>query len=132
MLGPGGSIVVTSVGRPVLPATGTETAPSLVWFATIHCIESKQDLAGLAPKDCFIPAKPVERGTDGAIAGNWTCRVEYLYIDRGNVNFAFATMPGRFGTATACGPVVAGTGGISSHVTDDMVRVGFNYRFSPL
>ena len=50
-----------SVRRQVSPATDTETAPSLLWFATIQCIESKQDLASLAPKDCFIPAKPVER-----------------------------------------------------------------------
>jgi len=34
---------------------------SFLWFATIQGIESKQDLAGLAPKDCFIPAQPVER-----------------------------------------------------------------------
>ena len=44
-----------------LPTANTETAPSFLWFATIQCIESKQDLAGLAPKGCFIPAKPVER-----------------------------------------------------------------------
>jgi hypothetical protein len=44
-----------------LPTTGTETPSSLLWFTTIQGIESKQDLAGLAPKDCFIPAKPVER-----------------------------------------------------------------------
>jgi hypothetical protein len=45
----------------VLPAIDTETAPSFLWFATIQRIESKQDLAGLAPKDCFVPAKPIER-----------------------------------------------------------------------
>ena len=54
------AIVVVSVGRRVLPAVDTETAAFLLWFATIQCIQSKQDLAGLAPKDCFIPAKPVE------------------------------------------------------------------------
>jgi hypothetical protein len=32
-----------------------------LWFATIQCIESKQDLSDSAPKDCFIPAKAVER-----------------------------------------------------------------------
>jgi len=37
-----------------LPATDTETASSILWFATIQCIESKQDLAGLASKDRFI------------------------------------------------------------------------------
>jgi hypothetical protein len=55
------SIVAASVGRQVLPATDTETTPSLLWFATMQCIESKQDLSGLAPKDCLIPAQPVER-----------------------------------------------------------------------
>ena len=55
------SIVVASIGRQILPAADTETAPSILWLATIQCIESKQDLAGLAPKGCFIPAKPVER-----------------------------------------------------------------------
>ena len=44
-----------------MPATNPETAPSFYWFATIQCIESKQDLAGLAPKDCFIAAETVER-----------------------------------------------------------------------
>jgi hypothetical protein len=57
--GSGNSIVVASVGRQVLPATDTETAPSLLWFSTIQCIESKKDLAGLAPKDCCIAAKPI-------------------------------------------------------------------------
>jgi hypothetical protein len=67
----GSSIVVASVGRQILPAPDTEAAPSLLWFATTQCIESKQDLAGLAPKGCFIPAKPVERiGGHGAPA--WT------------------------------------------------------------
>ena len=59
--GSSSSIVVASVGRQVLPATDTETAPSFLWFAAIQGIESKQDLAGLAPKDCFIPAEAVER-----------------------------------------------------------------------
>src|SRR5271163_3877622 len=36
------SILVAFVGRQVLPATDTETAPSILWFATIQCIESKQ------------------------------------------------------------------------------------------
>ena len=55
------SIVVATVGRPFLPATETETAPSILWLAPIQCVEGKQDLADLAPKGCFIPAKPIER-----------------------------------------------------------------------
>jgi hypothetical protein len=56
----GSSIVVASIGRQVLPVTDTETAPSLLWFATIQCIESEQDPAGLAPQSCFISAEAVE------------------------------------------------------------------------
>ena len=52
---------VTPVGRRFLPVADTETAPSLLWLATIQCIESKQDLAGLAPKGCFISAEAIER-----------------------------------------------------------------------
>ena len=48
--------------RPaVLAGHHAETALSILWSATIHCIESKQNLAGLAPKDCFVSAKSVER-----------------------------------------------------------------------
>src|SRR5208282_1060438 len=39
----------------------TETTASLLWFATIQRIESKQDLACLAPKGSFISAEAVER-----------------------------------------------------------------------
>jgi len=39
----------------------TETTPSVLGFAAVKCIECEQDLAGLAPEDCFIPAETVER-----------------------------------------------------------------------
>jgi len=44
-----------------LPAAETETAPSLLRFAAIQGIESKQDPTGLAPQGCFIPAEAIER-----------------------------------------------------------------------
>jgi hypothetical protein len=71
------SIVVACIGQQFLPTIGTETPSSLLWFTTIQGIESKQDLAGLAPKDCFIPAKPVERvaGQIGQ-AQKATCEVD--------------------------------------------------------
>jgi hypothetical protein len=47
--------------RSSIPATYTVTAPSILWFATIQCVEGKQDLADLAPQDRFIPAEPIER-----------------------------------------------------------------------
>lgn len=71
-------------------------------------------------------------GVEGALAGNWSWRVEYLHVDLGNVNMSFATLPGCYGVAAACGPVVAGTGSVSSHVTDEIVRAGIDYRFGAL
>jgi hypothetical protein len=55
------STLIASVCRKVLPATDSETPSSMLWFATVQCIESKQDLPGLAPKDSFIAVQPVER-----------------------------------------------------------------------
>jgi outer membrane immunogenic protein len=56
-------------------------------------------------------------GAEWVISGPWTAKVEYLHIDLGTITNTFAAF-GGFGTVTA-----------SSHVTDDIVRVGLNYRF---
>jgi outer membrane immunogenic protein len=60
----------------------------------------------------------VGAGIESRIYGNWTAKVEYLYIDLGDFNnvVQFATTPGigaRF----------------SSHITDHIARVGLNYKF---
>jgi outer membrane immunogenic protein len=65
----------------------------------------------------------VGAGVEGVISGNWTAKLEYLYIDLGNVSGSFAT------------PLIAPSGAFatssySSHITDNIVRVGINYRFS--
>ena len=97
-VGHGGSIVVVSVGRPVLPATNTETTASLLRFATIQCIESEQDLAGLAPKERFIPAKPVER-VAGQIGQTQKATCE---VDGGIIGFRPRAGPGF---RSVCGAV---------------------------
>jgi len=78
----------------------------------------------------------VGAGIEGAIVGNWTWKLEYLHIDLGSGVAGFATLPGCYGTVTAgggaCIPVLAGTGSASSRVTDEIVRVGINYRFGLL
>jgi len=56
-------------------------------------------------------------GVEGAIAGNWTARLEYLYVDLGTVNNTFA------GVAPFA-PITT-----STHVTDNILRAGVNYRF---
>jgi outer membrane immunogenic protein len=65
----------------------------------------------------------VGAGVEGVVSGNWTAKLEYLYIDLGNVSGSFVT------------PIVAPSGAFlsssySSHVTDNVVRVGVNYKFS--
>jgi outer membrane immunogenic protein len=70
-------------------------------------------------------------GIEQAFAGNWSVKVEYLYVDLGRVNTAFATLPGCFGApgGTLCSPTAPGTGTINSKITDNIVRVGINYKF---
>ena len=64
----------------------------------------------------------VGAGIEGVISGNWTAKLEYLYMDLGNVSGSFVTPlvapSGNFVTAT-----------YNSHVTDNILRVGVNYRW---
>ena len=62
-------------------------------------------------------------GVEAAFADNWSAKLEYLYVDLGTVSGSLAT------------PVIALSGaplvvGYRSHVTDNILRFGVNYRFS--
>jgi outer membrane immunogenic protein len=69
----------------------------------------------------------VGAGIEGAIGGNWTAKLEYLYVDLGRVSGSFGT------TATIAGGGAVTTivlnSNYSSRVTDNVLRVGLNYRF---
>jgi outer membrane immunogenic protein len=58
----------------------------------------------------------VGAGAEWAIFGPWTAKVEYLYVDLGTVSTSFAG-PGPFTLLTT-----------SSRITDNIGRVGVNYR----
>lgn len=64
----------------------------------------------------------VGAGVEGVVSGNWTAKIEYLYVDLGTVSGSFVT------------PIVA-PGGVfvtsrySSHITDNILRVGVNYKW---
>jgi outer membrane immunogenic protein len=58
-------------------------------------------------------------GVEGRINDNWSAKAEYLYVDLGTVNTVIVN------TATAP-PLLAAS---SSKVTDNIFRVGINYRF---
>ena len=71
-------------------------------------------------------------GIESRLWGNWSAKIEYLYVDLGTITNGFGIAPNlaylaQFGGAA----FAAGSGGgvaISSHVTDHIVRVGVNYR----
>jgi outer membrane immunogenic protein len=77
-------------------------------------------------------------GAEGVITGNWSWKMEYLHVDLGSVGTTFGTLPDCFGGivifpggggSAACAPTLAGTGTVRSRITDEIVRVGINYRF---
>jgi outer membrane immunogenic protein len=83
----------------------------------------------LTPVSAFMSSSSVRTGwtigagIEGVVSGNWTAKLEYLYIDLGNVSGSFIT------------PVVGPSGGFlrsnyNSHITDNILRVGLNYRFA--
>ena len=49
------------VDQEFSPTADTETALSIPWFAAIQGIKRKQNVAGLAPKGCFISAEAIDR-----------------------------------------------------------------------
>jgi iron complex outermembrane recepter protein len=57
-------------------------------------------------------------GIEGRLAGRWTAKIEYLYLDLGTVT----TIPAPAANATTA---VA----FNSRVTDNVLRVGLNYKF---
>ena len=60
-------------------------------------------------------------GVEWKFSPNWSAKVEYLYMDIGNTtNTAFLTTP--------AGAVVGAN--VTSRVTDNIIRGGFNYQFS--
>ena len=54
-------------------------------------------------------------GVEAALVGNWTGKIEYLYLDTGDIDKSFDTGLGTLNTTT--------------RVKDNIIRVGLNYRF---
>jgi outer membrane immunogenic protein len=74
----------------------------------------------------------VGAGAEAAIGGNWSIKAEYLHMDFGSVDrsIAAAGVP----LTVVIGPFTTTlsqnlTGAFHTHVTDDVFRVGVNYRF---
>jgi outer membrane immunogenic protein len=85
----------------------------------------------------------VGAGVENAITGNWSWKLEYLYMDLGTVTANVSGGVGNIGNlsvpdncynnggSNACnGFRNAATGTVTSHFTDNIVRVGINYKFN--
>jgi iron complex outermembrane receptor protein len=59
-------------------------------------------------------------GIEASLAGNWTAKIEYLYLDLGSVS-----------TAPTPAPNATVAVAFNSRVTDNIVRLGVNYKFDP-
>jgi len=61
-------------------------------------------------------------GLEAHLGGNWTGRVEYLHVDLGHDSAPFALLPSNSTPLTIA---------FNSHITEDLVRAGLNYKFDP-
>ena len=64
-------------------------------------------------------------GIEGRIGGNWTAKLEYLYMDLGTVSAGPIPTHRIIGDRSR-NPLAAS---YSSHFTDNILRVGINYKF---
>jgi outer membrane immunogenic protein len=64
----------------------------------------------------------VGAGVENHLGGNWTAKLEYLYMDLGTITNTYAT-PNSFGAG--------GSVTVDSKIRDNIVRVGLNYKLTP-
>jgi len=80
-------------------------------------------------RDFGPPPPRTCRTNEAAVWGNWTWKAEYLYVDLGSV----AQMGVVLGVACApClvpHPVSGGQTTAHTHFTDNIIRMGLNYKF---
>jgi outer membrane immunogenic protein len=70
----------------------------------------------------------VGAGVETKLGGGWSAKAEYLYVDLGNVTDTISIpINPAFGPGFLNGGVASATS--TSHVTDNIIRVGLNYKF---
>ena len=130
---PGPALAVTSRQQldffgTVRGRVGVVVVPTVLLYATggvaYGQVDTNSTLAGATRAQSYNPGYVVGGGIEAAIGGDWTAKLEYLYLDFGTVSGSFNSVVGAVGGAGTL------TENFSSRVTDNIVRVGFNYRFT--
>jgi outer membrane immunogenic protein len=108
---------------------GVLATPTVLFYATGGLAYGEVDsgeVIGITPasfsNNTTNVGYTVGAGVEGAIGGNWTAKLEYLYVDLGRVSGSFTTTIGAVG-----GGVLYSN--YSSRITDNVLRVGVNYKF---
>jgi outer membrane immunogenic protein len=130
---PGAAVAITA--RKQLDFFGTVrgrlgilVVPTVLIYATgglaYGQVDTNSSLAGAARAQNYNPGYVIGGGVEAAIGGDWTAKLEYLYLDLGTVSGSFNS------TVTAIGGAGSLTENFSSRITDSIVRVGLNYKFT--
>ena len=104
-----------AVGEVRSNSSVTTTTTTALSFGTPPGPTSASALAGSSTTQA---GWTIGAGIEGAISGNWSAKLEYLYVDLGTVSNTFAGVGPYAPLAT------------SSHVTDNILRAGINYKFN--
>jgi outer membrane immunogenic protein len=110
---------------------GTTITPTVLLYVTgglaVGGIKTDGTLTGITGGGAAIAATgsstttkagwTVGAGLEGVISGPWTGKIEYLYVDYGTVNGTFINVGGGI------------QANFSSHITDNVLRIGLNRRF---
>ncbi|HZR76009.1 outer membrane protein [Bradyrhizobium sp.] len=116
---------------------GILATPDAVFYATGGLAYGEVNVTGSATGNfnqttVFLPGNSSTRfgwtvgaGVEGHIGGNWTAKLEYLYMDLGSVSGGPMQLTGILVPVRT----VAGLS-YSSHFTDNIVRAGINYHFN--
>jgi outer membrane immunogenic protein len=129
---PGPAVAVTTnqhldLFGTVRARAGVAVIPEVLLYATgglaYGQVHTDSNIVGAIRQQNFVPGWTVGAGVEGGLGGGWSVRLEYLHLDLGKVHGVFTT------SVVAAGGAAFLVQGFDTHVTNDVVRVGFNYSF---
>jgi outer membrane immunogenic protein len=130
---PGPAVAVTTSQQldffgTIRGRAGIAVIPEVLLYATgglaYGQVDTNSNVLGATRQQNYDVGWVVGAGIEGAFGGGWSVRLEYLYLDLGNLSGQFST------GVIAAGGAATLVQGFNSRVTDNIVRVGVNYTFS--